>query len=119
MISFVFPFKAALQALDAAVNGASPSLGRLARAPARADAPRSARSRASGLRRGVGRLTSNLKAMAFPQTRMRRLRASAGCAGWCARRTCAPSRLVLPLFVAEDEPVARESDRGAARSSRA
>ncbi len=26
-ISFVFPFKAALQALDAAVNGASPSLG--------------------------------------------------------------------------------------------
>jgi ABC-2 type transport system permease protein len=27
IISFVFPFKAALQALDAAVNGASPSLG--------------------------------------------------------------------------------------------
>jgi ABC-type multidrug transport system permease subunit len=27
VISFVFPFKAALQALDAAVNGASPSLG--------------------------------------------------------------------------------------------
>ena len=26
-ISFVFPFKAALQALDAAVNGAAPSLG--------------------------------------------------------------------------------------------
>jgi hypothetical protein len=26
-VSFVFPFKAALQALDAAVNGASPSLG--------------------------------------------------------------------------------------------
>jgi ABC-2 type transport system permease protein len=26
-ISFVFPFKAAMQALDAAVNGASPSLG--------------------------------------------------------------------------------------------
>ncbi len=26
-ISFVFPFKAALQALDAAVNGASPGLG--------------------------------------------------------------------------------------------
>jgi ABC-2 type transport system permease protein len=27
VISFVFPFKAALQALDAAVNGSSPSLG--------------------------------------------------------------------------------------------
>ena len=27
MISFVFPFKAALQALDAAVNGASPAIG--------------------------------------------------------------------------------------------
>ncbi len=27
VVSFVFPFKAALQALDAAVNGASPSLG--------------------------------------------------------------------------------------------
>ena len=27
VISFVFPFKAALQALDAAVNGASPALG--------------------------------------------------------------------------------------------
>ncbi|MFI5038244.1 MAG: hypothetical protein ACHP93_07170, partial [Solirubrobacterales bacterium] len=26
-ISFVFPFKASLQALDAAVNGASPSIG--------------------------------------------------------------------------------------------
>jgi hypothetical protein len=26
-VSFVFPFKAALQALDAAVNGASPSIG--------------------------------------------------------------------------------------------
>ena len=26
-ISFVFPFKAALQALDAAVNGASPAIG--------------------------------------------------------------------------------------------
>ena len=26
-VSFVFPFKAALQALDAAVNGASPGLG--------------------------------------------------------------------------------------------
>jgi hypothetical protein len=27
VVSFAFPFKAALQALDAAVNGASPSLG--------------------------------------------------------------------------------------------
>ena len=27
VISFVFPFKASLQALDAAVNGASPSIG--------------------------------------------------------------------------------------------
>ena len=27
VVSFVFPFKAALQALDAAVNGASPSIG--------------------------------------------------------------------------------------------
>jgi hypothetical protein len=26
-ISFLFPFKAALQALDAAVNGASPAIG--------------------------------------------------------------------------------------------
>jgi ABC-2 type transport system permease protein len=26
-ISFVFPFKASLQALDAAVNGASPAIG--------------------------------------------------------------------------------------------
>jgi ABC-2 type transport system permease protein len=26
-VSFVFPYKAALQALDAAVNGASPSIG--------------------------------------------------------------------------------------------
>jgi hypothetical protein len=26
-ISFVFPFKAALQALDAAVNGSSPAIG--------------------------------------------------------------------------------------------
>jgi hypothetical protein len=27
VVSFAFPFKATLQALDAAVNGASPSLG--------------------------------------------------------------------------------------------
>ena len=32
-ISFVFPFKATLQALDAAVNGASPSLGARASRP--------------------------------------------------------------------------------------
>ena len=45
-ISFVFPFKAALQALDAAVNGASPSIGLVARAPRRADRRvRSARAR--------------------------------------------------------------------------
>ncbi len=34
-VSFAFPFKASLQALDAAVNGASPSIGALARAPGR------------------------------------------------------------------------------------
>ena len=33
VVSFVFPFKAALQALDAAVNGASPGDRRLARPP--------------------------------------------------------------------------------------
>ena len=46
-VSFVFPFKAALQALDAAVNQSSPGLPDLARAPRRAHRCCSARSRAS------------------------------------------------------------------------
>ena len=50
-ISFVFPFKAALQALDAAVNGAQPALaGPLAHLAVLALALR-ARSRAIGLQR--------------------------------------------------------------------
>ena len=53
-ISFVFPFKAALQALDAAVNGASPSIGGRARAPRRADAAvRSARASRPAARRVI------------------------------------------------------------------
>ena len=50
-ISFVFPFKAALQALDAAVNGASPSLGRARSRTWPRWRSRSARSRGVGLRR--------------------------------------------------------------------
>ncbi len=89
-ISLVFPFKAALQALDAAVNRASPGLGGLARPPAGAHRPvRRARARRPAARvrscaaaaaqavmpssPSVGLSSS---AMAFPQTRMRRLRAS-------------------------------------------
>jgi porphobilinogen synthase len=48
--------------------------------------------------------------MAFPQTRMRRLRASANLRGLVRETELAPGRLVLPLFVAEGaagrEPIA-------------
>src|SRR5438552_17858339 len=45
--------------------------------------------------------------MAFPQTRMRRLRASASLRGLVRETQLSPARLVLPLFIAESGP-ARE-----------
>jgi porphobilinogen synthase len=42
--------------------------------------------------------------MAFPQTRMRRLRATAGLRGLVRETELSPGRLVLPLFVSEDGP---------------
>jgi porphobilinogen synthase len=42
--------------------------------------------------------------MAFPQTRMRRLRATAGLRGLVRETDLAPGQLVLPLFVAEGLP---------------
>jgi porphobilinogen synthase len=46
--------------------------------------------------------------MAFPQTRMRRLRATAGLRGLVRETDTGPGQLVLPLFVAETAP--REPD---------
>ncbi len=49
--------------------------------------------------------------MAYPQTRMRRLRASAGLRGLVRETDLRAEQLVLPLFVAEtDAPSASESD---------
>ena len=45
--------------------------------------------------------------MAFPKTRMRRLRESAGLRGLVRETELRPGRLVLPLFVSEAEPAAR------------
>src|ERR1035438_623640 len=42
--------------------------------------------------------------MAFPQTRMRRLRATAGLRGLVRETDLRAGQLVLPLFVAEAEP---------------
>src|SRR3954447_9705305 len=42
--------------------------------------------------------------MAFPRTRMRRLRASADLRGLVRETELAPGRLVLPLFIAESGP---------------
>jgi porphobilinogen synthase len=47
--------------------------------------------------------------MAFPQTRMRRLRASAGLRGLVRETDLRAGQLVLPLFVAEGMGAARES----------
>ncbi len=108
-ISFVFPFKAALQALDAAVNGASPALGvSLAHLLGAAIARPLRRARARDGRCAAGlRESLTSKAMSFPQTRMRRLRASAGLRGLVRETELRPEQLVLPLFVAEDGPRAR------------
>ena len=46
--------------------------------------------------------------MAFPQTRMRRLRATAGLRGLVRETDLRASQLVLPLFVTEAEPSGRE-----------
>ena len=46
------------------------------------------------------------KAMAFPQTRMRRLRATAGLRGLVRETDLRAGQLVLPLFVTEAEPPA-------------
>src|SRR6266699_3778365 len=45
--------------------------------------------------------------MAFPQTRMRRLRATAGLRGLVRETDLSPGQLVLPLFVAEGTPAER------------
>ena len=102
-VSFVFPFKASLEALDAAVNQSSPGLLDLACAPRRAGgAVRRARAggpAAPGLTRGYpwGR-------MAFPQTRMRRLRSSASLRGLVRETELRAGQLVLPLFVTDGDP---------------
>src|SRR5947208_9587241 len=65
-----------------------------------------------------GRAT-NLQMMAFPQTRLRRLRASASLRGLVRETQLSPARLVLPLFISETGP-AREPIAalpGAARHS--
>ncbi len=41
--------------------------------------------------------------MAFPQTRMRRLRATAGLRGLVRETELRPGQLVLPLFVSETQ----------------
>jgi porphobilinogen synthase len=48
--------------------------------------------------------------MAFPQTRMRRLRASAGLRGLVRETDLRADRLVLPLFVSEPDGVSDHSD---------
>ena len=118
-ISFVFPFKAALQALDAAVNQSSPGARRsrsstsrrssaaVRRARARRPAPRGLTVRRARLYPG--------RAMAFPQTRMRRLRASAALRGLVRETELRAGQLVLPLFVAEDRGSAARADRHDAR----
>src|SRR5439155_24978874 len=54
-----------------------------------------------------GERATNLQMMAFPQTRMRRLRASASLRGLVRETQLSPARLVRPLFIAESGP-ARE-----------
>ena len=120
-ISFVFPYKAALEALDAAVNRYLAGPGDLARAPVGADrAVRGSgppRAAAAGLsppaRSPVGRHRTPLSSvdagwarvsstvMAFPQTRMRRLRASSALRGLVRETDLRAGQLVLPLFVQE------------------
>ena len=57
--------------------------------------------------------------MAYPKTRMRRLRASAGLRGLVRETGLRAEQLVLPLFVAEaDAAPAPGGDAGAARSAR-
>ena len=71
-VSALFPFKPALRALDAAINGGGALLA--AAAPAGAHARASPRS--PGWRCAASRLTAlDSEAMAFPATRLRRLRA--------------------------------------------
>ena len=115
VISFVFPFKAALQALDCGrQRHLAPAMG-LARAPDRADTRvRGDRPRRAAPRARRKALTSSA---GWPFHR----RACAGCAraracaGWCARPTCGAGQLVLPLFVSSG-PTARCP--GASRSPR-
>ena len=90
VVSFVFPFKAALQALDAAVNDASPGVWRLARAPRRAGRAASARSRAWACGAcadcDAPRLLTSEERWPFPR------RACAGCAQRRAARARARDR---------------------------
>ena len=48
--------------------------------------------------------------MAFPQTRMRRLRRNAGLRGLVRETDLSPSQLILPLFVSEAEPSGAERE---------
>jgi len=56
--------------------------------------------------------------MAFPQTRMRRLRASAGLRGLVRETDVNAGQLVLPLFVTETEPTGARGEGQASSSSR-
>ena len=92
------PVQAALDALDAADQR------RLARSRRCSTSPRS-RSRFGVIARLCAaplRLSRDLPArrpMAFPATRMRRLRHTGCCAAWCARRSWPRAHLVYPMFV--------------------
>ena len=119
-ISFVFPFKASLQALDAAVNRSSPGARDLARAPAALTRRCSARSRALGLRaRGVSAAARGSNPREGDGLSHRR--ACAGCAqrpalrGLVRETELRAGQLVLPLFVAEDPGRRARADRDDAR----
>ena len=122
-ISLVFPYKAALQALDAAVNRSSPGLGvslaHLLVLTALFAVLARLGLRRRGVRRGLRgdpgasepRAGVSSTAMAFPQTRMRRLRASPALRGLVRETELRAGQLVLPLFVEEDPAPAVRSRR--------
>jgi porphobilinogen synthase len=56
--------------------------------------------------------------MAFPQTRMRRLRASAGLRGFVRETDLRAGQLVLPLFVREADPESAPAERAGNRPAR-
>ena len=96
IVSGAFPFKPALDALDAALSGGS--IAGAAAPPRRAHARASARSRAS--RCGASREPLALSCqLCSPPPACAASAGPACCAAWCARRSSRRAHLVYPMFV--------------------